>query len=85
LLQLKKNLEEFLLKENKYPVKKEDRPFHPHITIANRDLKKPDFSPAWEYFSKILYETFFMVNSISLLRSTADGWQIVEECTFAGS
>ena len=33
-----------------YKIKIESRPFHPHITIATRDLHKKDFHEAWMLF-----------------------------------
>ncbi len=39
---------DFIYKQDKYPVKKEDRSFHPHVTLATRDLYKKAFNEAWE-------------------------------------
>src|SRR3982751_3986990 len=43
LAKLKMGLETNLLSKETYPIKLESRPFHPHITIANRDLLRKDF------------------------------------------
>lgn len=43
LLQIKYRLDEHLIPLKGFSFKKEQRPFHPHITIANRDLAKKDF------------------------------------------
>src|SRR5688500_7391773 len=43
LLQIKYRLDEHLISLKDFSFKKEQRPFHPHITIANRDLPKKDF------------------------------------------
>src|SRR5687768_15434483 len=40
LSELRTDLEATILLDNRFPVKKEERPFHPHVTIANRDLTK---------------------------------------------
>ena len=76
LLQLKESLELYLLSLNKFPVKKEERAFHPHITIANRDLEKKDFPLAWQYFQQINYEVSFTANAISLLKHNGHTWEI---------
>ena len=34
-----------------YKIKMESRPFHPHITIATRDLHKKHFHEAWTLFA----------------------------------
>lgn len=76
LLALKERLELYLLSLNKFPVKKEDRPFHPHITIANRDIQKKDFAKAWSYFSELTYEARFRAEGVSLLKHTNKEWVI---------
>lgn len=40
LLQIKYRLDEHLIPLKGFSFKKEQHPFHPHITIANRDLAK---------------------------------------------
>jgi 2'-5' RNA ligase len=74
LAQLKLALEDYLL--NKYPIKKETRPFHAHLTIANRDLMKKDFAPAFAHFNNIEYDAKFPATAISLLRHNGTEWQV---------
>ena len=40
---LRAELEDYLMSKATYPIKREERPFHPHVTIANRDLLRKDF------------------------------------------
>jgi len=82
LLQLKKNAEVFLLRTNCFVIKNEKRPFHPHITIASHDLKKEDFTTAWQYFHDRRYEAVFEASTISLLAHTGDQWNIVADYPF---
>jgi 2'-5' RNA ligase len=76
LNELRTALETTLLQSNRFPVKKEERPFHPHVTIANRDLRAKDFPLAWQHFQQINYETSFMANAIALLRYNGQVWEI---------
>jgi 2'-5' RNA ligase len=69
-------LETTILQSNRFPVKKEERPFHPHVTIANRDLHKEDFPGAWQHFQQINYEASFTADAISLLRHNGQIWEI---------
>lgn len=62
---------------NKFPVKKENRPFHPHVTLATRDLYKKSFYAAWEIFEEKKYEALWTVNSISLLRHNKKNWDVI--------
>ena len=76
LLQLKERLELYLLSLEKFPVKKEERPFHPHITIANRDLNKKDFPKAWAYFQSLSFSATFTADSIYLLKHNNKEWEM---------
>lgn len=76
LSDLRARLEAFLLQFKHFPIKKEERPFHPHVTIANRDLQKEDFPPAWLYFQRLSYEVSFPANAISLLRHNGQTWEV---------
>ncbi|HEY0678225.1 MAG TPA: 2'-5' RNA ligase family protein [Chitinophagaceae bacterium] len=76
LTSLKLSLEDFLVSLNKYPVKKETRPFHPHLTIANRDLRKKDFGTAFEHFSKINYQAGFLTDKLDLFMHNGSIWTI---------
>ncbi|NOT75313.1 MAG: 2'-5' RNA ligase family protein [Cyclobacteriaceae bacterium] len=56
-----------------------DLPFHPHLTVAFRDLRKPMFKSAWEEFSKKKFEGTFLVNNISLLKHINGKWDVMKE------
>ena len=60
-------------------IKKEERAFHPHITIANRDMKPSDFVKAWEHFSGKNFGEKFQADTVSLLRLYPDQWKVVAE------
>ena len=68
---------EFIFSQNKFPIKNEERPFHPHVTLATRDLYKRAFQEAWEIFSKKKYEALWIVNGISLLRHNKKNWDVI--------
>lgn len=57
-----------LLQEEKYPLKKDETIFHPHLTLATRDLSKKNFEIAWKIFASKQYEAEWTVAGISLLR-----------------
>ena len=60
-------------------IKSDDRPFHPHITIANRDMKPGDFDEVWQHFAKEELEENFHSNTLSLLKLTAGKWTLLAE------
>ncbi|RXK62183.1 2'-5' RNA ligase family protein [Lacibacter luteus] len=63
-------------------IKPDDRPFHPHVTIANRDIKPGDFNKAWAHFEKLDYEQSFPASKISLLKLSPAKWNVIAEQTF---
>ena len=65
-----------------YPIKPETRPYHPHMTLANRDLQKSDFDPAWDHFRNKKYAVAFPVKGISLLKHDRTRWNVVFTSTF---
>lgn len=52
-----------------------NKPFHPHITIAFRDLKKSKFYQAWEYYHGQTFQAECRVNRITLLKHNGKVWE----------
>ena len=77
LIDLYQSFTDFIYSENKFQIKKDDLPFHPHVTLATRDLYKKSFQEAWEIFSKKKYEALWMVSGISLLRHNKKNWDVI--------
>lgn len=50
--------------------------FHPHMTVAFRDLTAEVFPKAWAHFSTQNYRRSFSVEQLSLLRHTGNKWEI---------
>ncbi len=60
-------------------VKTEKRPFHPHVTIAARDMRPAVFAQAWEHFSKLPFSEEVFLRSIHILKLFPEGWQVIAE------
>jgi 2'-5' RNA ligase len=81
LNRVKKQTDDFF--DNKdYKIKKENRLFHPHITIATRDLFKKDFAEAWPYFENMKFEESWMAEGLSLLRHNKKNWDVIHTSQF---
>ena len=74
---LKTDLEDFLLGQKKFPIKKEERSFHAHITIATRDLYKKAFFEAWDIFQNKKYEAEWRAKGVSVLRHNKKNWDVI--------
>ena len=55
-----------------------DRPFHPHVTIGFRDLKKPMFYEAKKVFELRDFNIEFQVDRIELLKHDGKRWRVHE-------
>lgn len=56
--------------------------FHPHMTVAFRDLRKPLFEEAWAEFKKRPFSAAFEVNSFWLLKHNGKVWHPYREFEF---
>lgn len=74
---IKSEVEDHFLKSF-LPINEDERPFHPHITIANRDMRPSDFEKAWEHFSKMEPDDSFFTDKISLLKLNPGKWDVID-------
>lgn len=58
------------------------RGYHPHVTIAFRDLKKTDFYLANEEYKAKVFDAEFKVNSFFLLKHTGKVWLPLKAFSF---
>ena len=55
------------------------RPFHPHVTIVNRDISETDFETIWAEYSSKIFEKAFIATAISLLRHNGKRWEVAHD------
>lgn len=80
---LYKDLHRFCKKEfNLFNAAYKDLAFHPHLTLAFRDLKKHLFIKAWEEFQLKKYAAGFVVDKISLLKHNGKIWEVIQDFGF---
>jgi 2'-5' RNA ligase len=53
------------------------RPYHPHLTVAFKDLKRRHFPEAWAYFGPLPYDRTFTARALTLLRHNGRLWEIL--------
>lgn len=58
----------------------QEQPYHPHLTLAFRDLRKTAYLQAWEEFKNKEYKAEFMADKLSLLKHDGKKWNIL--CDF---
>ncbi len=60
-----------------------DLPFHPHLTIGFRDLRKPMFHAAWQKFREMPFEATCTAMELVLLRHNGKSWDIFQSFPFS--
>ncbi|HEY1039627.1 MAG TPA: 2'-5' RNA ligase family protein [Bacteroidia bacterium] len=53
------------------------RGFHPHVTVAFRDLRKQQFAVAWPEFQKRNFSAIFPLKEFSLLKHDGKQWNVL--------
>lgn len=59
--------------------------YHPHLTIAFRDLKKEQFELAWQEFKTINYQRSFQVKEIAILKHSGTTWEVLTSVCFSNT
>lgn len=77
---MQRGIHRFCKKElNLFNANYKELPFHPHLTLAFRDLKKPNYKKAWEEFENREYKAEFIADKIALLKHNGKVWQVFRE------
>ena len=80
LERLQKNLQRYFKRQlNLFNANYKELPFHPHLTLAFRDLKKPNYQKAWAEFVDKNYQASFLADKIALLKHTGSVWEVFQE------
>lgn len=82
LATLKKEADTYFREKEGYKIKLDNRPFHPHITIATRDLSKKAFHEAWPHFKETEFDASWKSEGISLLRHNKKNWEVIYTSQF---
>lgn len=79
-----KSIQRFCKQElNLFNANYKEHPYHPHLTLAFRDLKKSAFKEAWEEFSVKDYKAEFMADKLSLLKHDGKMWTVFRDFNLA--
>ena len=84
LLPLQDQLRNVLVRSGTIADRVSEHPFHPHMTIATRDLSPEAFQRAWPEFRDRPFRAAFEVRSLFLLKHNGQHWDIFREFGFAG-
>ncbi|TCZ67922.1 2'-5' RNA ligase family protein [Flaviaesturariibacter aridisoli] len=82
LRQLKEACDASFTNRPPYGLIREQRPFHPHITIATRDIPAGAFNEAWAHFRNKRFDEGWTAAALSLLRHNGRVWEVVFAAPF---
>lgn len=57
----------------------QSRPFVPHMTVAFRDLTRPNFHASWSIFQDRQFDSQFIATDMALLKHNGQCWQIFDQ------
>ncbi len=75
--EIKKATDELFRNNSFYNIKVDTRAFHPHITIATRDIYKKFFFEIWPWFAEQKFREQWTAEGLSLLRHNKKNWDVV--------
>jgi len=82
---LQKNLQRYCKRElNLFNANYRELPFHPHLTLAFRDLKKPNYQLAWDEFKEKNFQAEFVADKFALLKHNGKVWKVLQEFNLNG-
>jgi 2'-5' RNA ligase len=83
---LQRNIQRFCKKElNLFNANYGEEPYHPHLTLAFRDLRKNAFKEAWDEFKLKEYKAEFMADKLSLLKHDGKKWHLYKDFNLESS
>lgn len=82
LNEAKKATDEIFKNNSFYNIKIDTRPFHPHITIATKDLFKKSFYEIWPWFEEKKFLEEWIAGGISILKHNKKNWDVIYTSQF---
>lgn len=77
LNRLQEALNEYCKSELKLVNELSDKAFHPHMTIAFKDVKPKSFDVYWKYVQNKEFNAFYPVEDIALLKRIEGKWEVI--------
>jgi len=82
LIELRNQAANHFLKSFSDVIKKEDRSFYPHITIATRDIKPGEIAMALNHLNNVGFHEHFRISTISLLKLSPTKWNVINSANW---
>lgn len=78
LMRLQEKLEELARSNTElFNYNYNERPYHPHLTLAFKDLTKKNFHKAWKEFQDRTFDASFKADALYLLKHNGEKWEVI--------
>ncbi|WP_111669070.1 2'-5' RNA ligase family protein [Algoriphagus litoralis] len=84
LMDLQSSMKIFCKRELNLVDELSDRNYHPHMTVAFKDLKAARFDEILDLVKRESFQTSFCVDSVSILKRSAQKWNLHKNLAFLG-
>jgi 2'-5' RNA ligase len=78
LLQLQQSLGEFSRIALKQALELSDKSFHPHMTLAFKDIKPAKFDEYWQFIKQQTFDQQYQVTHVALLKRHDGRWSVIQ-------
>lgn len=76
LMEIQEKLEELARSNSElFNFNYDERPYHPHLTLAFKDLSKKNFHKAWKEFQDRSFDASFKADTLYLLKHNGERWE----------
>jgi len=82
LTDLQLSLSKFCKRELKLVEELSDRAYHPHMTIAFKDIKPKLFDEYWAFIKTQKFKEDYTVNDVALLKKVDGRWEVLRRFEF---
>jgi 2'-5' RNA ligase len=82
LQQFQSELKMFCKRELKLVDELSDRNYHPHLTVAFKDMKSNRFPEVLQLVKEQAFESEFLVNHFYILKRNNGYWKVFEKISF---
>ncbi|UJP66001.1 2'-5' RNA ligase family protein [Mongoliitalea daihaiensis] len=62
----------------KQPIELSDKAFHPHMTIAFKDIKPAKFDEYWQFIKQQTFDQQYQVTHVALLKRLDGRWSVIQ-------
>ncbi len=82
LSEMRQDINHLLEQKCNIEFKYKEQDFHPHMTIAFKDLKANVFPKAWDHFRRKKYNAIFNAEAIYIFKHNGTKWEIMNSFEF---